>query len=197
MQNDRFRLSKEEIGADLTILSSLLHRKSRFHPPLLAPGIMRHVGVTHGRQFTGGVFAGVSMRARAVGDDLSIIVRQQLRSEFFDLFGRDIQRSGKVGFAVAFRRKRRYDLDGVFSVQLGLQVFCRNRAFRSDLLADAVFDAPAKRLAPRKLIFGSVAYGSPALRGPLISTEILGTGTFAPASLSPARNFVVSRAGKV
>jgi hypothetical protein len=74
---------------------------------------MRHVGVTHGRQFTGGVFAGASMRACAVGDDLSILVRQQLRSEFFDLFRGDVQRSGKVGFAVAFRRKRLYDLDGV------------------------------------------------------------------------------------
>jgi hypothetical protein len=37
---------------------------------------MRHVGVTHGRQFTGGVFAGVSMQARAIGDDLSILVGQ-------------------------------------------------------------------------------------------------------------------------
>jgi hypothetical protein len=61
---------------------------------------MRHVGVTHSRQFTGGVFAGVSMRARVVGHDLSILVRQQLRSEFLDLFRGAVQRSGKVGFAV-------------------------------------------------------------------------------------------------
>jgi hypothetical protein len=33
---------------------------------------MRYVGVTHGRQFTGGVFAGVSMRVRAVSDYLLI-----------------------------------------------------------------------------------------------------------------------------
>jgi hypothetical protein len=77
---------------------------------------MRHVGVAHGRQFTGGVFAGVSMQARAVGDDLGILVGQQLRSEFFDLFRGDVQRSGKVGFSVAFWRKRFYDLNGVFSV---------------------------------------------------------------------------------
>ena len=68
------------------MLSNLLHWKTLFHPSLLAFGIMRYVGVAHGRQFTGGVFAGVSMRARAVGDDLSILVGQQLRSEFFDLF---------------------------------------------------------------------------------------------------------------
>jgi len=77
---------------------------------------MRHVGVAHGRQFTGGVFAGVSMRARAVGDDLSILVGQQLRSEFFDLFRGDVQRSGNMRFTVAFRRKGLDDFDGVFSV---------------------------------------------------------------------------------
>ena len=77
---------------------------------------MRYVGVTHGRQFTGGVFAGVSMHARAVGDDLSILVGQQLRCEFFDLFRRNVQCSGKVGFALAFRHKRLDEFDGVFSV---------------------------------------------------------------------------------
>jgi hypothetical protein len=82
---------------------------------------MRHVGVTRGRQFAGGLFAGVSMQARAVGDDLSILVGQQLRSEFFDLFRGDVQRSGKVGFAVAFRRKRFYDLDGAFRSSLALR----------------------------------------------------------------------------
>ena len=40
---------------------------------------MRDVRVAHGRQFTGGVFAGVSMRVRALGDDLSILVGQQVR----------------------------------------------------------------------------------------------------------------------
>src|SRR5882762_2152933 len=89
---------KKKVAQVSTILSSLLHWKTRFHPPLFTLGIMRYVRVTHGRQFTGGVFAGVSMRARAVGDDLSILVGQQLRSEFFDLFRGDVQGSGKVGF---------------------------------------------------------------------------------------------------
>jgi len=66
---------------------------------------MRNLRVTHGRQFTGGVFAGVSMRARVVGDDLSILAGQQLRSEFFDLFWRNVQRSGDMRLAVAFRRE--------------------------------------------------------------------------------------------
>ena len=47
-------------------LSGLLNRKPCFHPPLLAFGVVRHVPVAHGRQSTGGVFAGVSMRVRAV-----------------------------------------------------------------------------------------------------------------------------------
>ena len=54
----------------------LLDGKPRFHPTLLTLGIMRHVGVTHSRQFTGGIFAGVSMSAGAVGDDFNIFVGQ-------------------------------------------------------------------------------------------------------------------------
>src|SRR5437660_5174900 len=107
---------KKKVAQVSTILSSLLHWKTRFHPSLLALRIMRYVRVTHGRQFTGGVFAAVSMRARAVGDDLSILVGHQLRSEFFDLFRGDVQGYGKVGLAVAFSRKRLYDLDGAFSI---------------------------------------------------------------------------------
>jgi len=64
---------------------------------------MRYVGVTHGRQFTGGVFAG---NVRAIGDDLSILVGLRLRCEFFDLFWRNVQRSGNVRFAVAFGCER-------------------------------------------------------------------------------------------
>src|ERR1019366_910256 len=45
------------------------------------------------------------------------------------------------------------------------------------------------------LRFGSVWFSSGTW--PLISTEMLVTGASAPASLSPARHFVVSRAGKV
>src|ERR1700675_192527 len=84
-------------------LSGLLHRKPRSHPALLALGIMRYVGVTHGRQFTGGVSAGVSMHARTVGDDLSIFVGQQLRGEFLDTFRWNVQGSGDVRFTVTFR----------------------------------------------------------------------------------------------
>lgn len=55
-------------------LRSLLHWKPSFHPALLAFRVMRHVGVTHRRQFTGSVFAGVSMRARTVSNDFVVFV---------------------------------------------------------------------------------------------------------------------------
>jgi hypothetical protein len=42
----------------------------------------------------------------AVGDDLSILVGQHLRSEFLDLFGWDVQGSGDMGFTIAFRCER-------------------------------------------------------------------------------------------
>ena len=77
---------------------------------------MRNVRVAHSRQFTGGLFAGVSMRARAVGDDLSILVGQQLGCEFLNFLWGDVQRTGKVGFAVTFGRKRLYDRDRVFPI---------------------------------------------------------------------------------
>jgi hypothetical protein len=54
---------------------------------------MRHVRIAQRRQFTGGVFAGVSMRVRTVGNDLGVFVGQQLRREFLDLFRRNVQGS--------------------------------------------------------------------------------------------------------
>jgi PAS domain S-box-containing protein len=70
------------------------HRKASFHPPLFAFGVVRHVGVSHRRQFTGGVFAGVSMIVRAVGDDLSIFLGQQLGGEFLDSVRGNVHGSG-------------------------------------------------------------------------------------------------------
>src|ERR1700746_467719 len=55
-------------------LSSLFHRKPSFHPALFTVRIVRHVLVTHRRQFTGSVFAGVSIIVRAVGDDLRFLL---------------------------------------------------------------------------------------------------------------------------
>jgi hypothetical protein len=45
------------------------------------------------------------MRVRTIGDDLGVFVRQQLRREFLDPFRRNVQGSGDVRFAIAFRRE--------------------------------------------------------------------------------------------
>jgi hypothetical protein len=90
---------------------------------------MHHVGVAHRRQFTGGVFAGVSIRVSAVSNDLSILVGQQLGCEFLDLFRWDVQCPGNMGFVVPFRRERLDQLDFLVAVQLVFQVFRRNSAF--------------------------------------------------------------------
>ena len=88
-----------------TALRGFLHWKARCHPSLFAFGIMRYVGVTHRRQFTGGVFTGVSMGVGTIGNDFSVFIGQQLRREFLDLFWWNVQRTGKVGLAVPLRGK--------------------------------------------------------------------------------------------
>src|SRR6267143_250345 len=107
---------KKKVEQVSTILSSLLHWKTRFHPSLLALWIMRYVRVTHGRQFTGGVFAGMSMSVRAVGHNFSILIGQHLRCKFLDFVRRNIQGSGNVGFTVALRCKRLNHLDALVAV---------------------------------------------------------------------------------
>src|ERR1700687_3634909 len=98
--------------------SRFLYRKTGCHPALLALGIMRNVGVTHGRQFTGGVFAGVSMRIGTVGHDLNGLVGQQLRCKLPDFVGRKVHCSGEVSLAVAFGSKSLNHLDRFFAVYL-------------------------------------------------------------------------------
>ena len=136
MRNGRFGLSKEEITAGSNevqpILSGLFHRKPGLHPSLLPLGIMRNIRVAHGRQFTGGVFAGVSMRVAAVGDDLNVLVGKQLGRKLFDFVGRNIQgSSGNVGFPGSGLALAVSTTTLTFSlrVELGLQIFRRNSRF--------------------------------------------------------------------
>jgi len=127
-------------------LRSLLHWKPSFHPPLLAIGIVHHILVAHRRQFTGSVFTGMSMRVRAISDDLSVLARQQLWSKFPDLFGRDVQSSGEMGFSIAFRREGLNYHDSLLLIEFRFEVFGGNCVIHIDLLADAVFDARNYRL---------------------------------------------------
>ena len=54
--------------------------KPAVNPILLSFGIVAHVRVTQRRQFTGGVFRGVSSRAGAIDHDIHILVGQKLGS---------------------------------------------------------------------------------------------------------------------
>ena len=73
------------------------------------------------------------MRVRAVGDNLSVLVGQNLRGKFLDVFGRDVQRAGDVRFAITFWRER-LDHRDLFLVKFGFQVFGRNCAVHFDFL---------------------------------------------------------------
>jgi hypothetical protein len=95
---------------------------------------VRHVLVAQRRQFTGSVFAGVSMRVRTVGDDLSILCGQHVWSEFLHPFRRNVQGSGDMRFSVAFRRKRLDYRDSLLLVEFRLQVMGRNCTVNFDLL---------------------------------------------------------------
>lgn len=61
-------------------------------PILFAFRVVADIGVSHRRQFTGGVLRGVSGRAGAVNDDLGVFVGHQSRGEGFHLVGRQILR---------------------------------------------------------------------------------------------------------
>jgi len=61
-------------NAAILELSGFFDGKACFHPSPLALRIVCHVRITHRRQFTGGVRAGMSMRIRAVGDNLGALV---------------------------------------------------------------------------------------------------------------------------
>src|SRR5215471_5782176 len=87
-------------------LRSLIDWKSCLQPASLPFRIVRNVRVTHRRQFTGSVCTGVSMIVRAVGDDLSVLVRQQLRCEFFHAFRWNVECSWNMGLSEPFWSER-------------------------------------------------------------------------------------------
>ena len=58
-----------------------LNWKSRINPVLLSFGIISYIGVTQRRQSTGSVLRRMSSRTGAINNNLSILVRQDLRSK--------------------------------------------------------------------------------------------------------------------
>ena len=71
-----------------------LDRESGIDPVLLSTGIITHIRVAQRRQFTGGVFRGVSGRTGAVNDDLRVPIRKELRSQRRHIFRRQVYGSG-------------------------------------------------------------------------------------------------------
>ena len=74
------------------------------------------------------------MRVRAIGDDLSVLARQQLWGKFSNQFRWYVQRSGEMGFSVALRREGLDYRDSWPLVEFRLQTFGRNGAVHFDLL---------------------------------------------------------------
>ena len=68
--------------------------ESGINPILLALGIVTYIRVAQRRQFTGGVFRGVSGRTGAVNDDFGIPIRKELRSKRRHIVRRQIYCSG-------------------------------------------------------------------------------------------------------
>ena len=88
-------------------------------PILFAAAVITDVGVSHGRQFTGGVLRGMSGGAGAVNDDLSVLVRDQGCGKIFDLIGRQIFCGRDVGVVVSRFGKGLKQRESLTAVELG------------------------------------------------------------------------------
>jgi hypothetical protein len=69
------------------------------HPVLLASLVVTHVGVAHGHQLTGGLLGLRSRRIRAVDNDLSLLVGDQLL-RLVGLSWRQVDRARQVALPV-------------------------------------------------------------------------------------------------
>jgi hypothetical protein len=85
--------------------------KVMLHPVLLASVVMTHVGVAHGHQLTGGLLGLRSRRTRAVDNDLSLFVGDQL----LRLVGLPRQLFGLALCSQKRRTQRPFDFFAVFS----------------------------------------------------------------------------------
>ncbi len=87
-----------------------LEGQPRVNPVLLAFGVIPHVRVAKRRQFTGGIFGGVSRRAGAIDDDLRRFIRQKRRRKFRHPIGRQVDCARQVRVVKGGRRQSLYEL---------------------------------------------------------------------------------------
>jgi hypothetical protein len=72
------------------------YRQARIDPILLSRRIISHVCITHRRQFTGGLFRGVSRGAGAIHYNLRIPLRQESKRQLIYLVWRQIDCTRQV-----------------------------------------------------------------------------------------------------
>src|ERR1051326_3967369 len=102
-------------------------RQPGIDPRFLAFLIIPDVGVSHGRQFTGGVFGGVSGRAGAVDHDLGGFIRQKRRGKFANLIRRHVDRAGEVNVMIGLSRQCLHQQKFVAALDLASQFIAGNR----------------------------------------------------------------------
>src|SRR3954469_22858166 len=105
--------------------------KFGIEPILFAFGVVADVGISHGRQFTGGVLGGVSGRAGAVDDDLGVLVGKQSRGECLHLVWRQIFCSWEMDVVVRILSEGLEKREFFAAVELRLQLVAADGLNRS------------------------------------------------------------------
>ena len=104
-------------------------------PVLLAPIVIPHVGVTQGRQFTGGAFRGVSSGAGAIDDDISVFVRQEIGRQFSNLRWRQVDCTRQVRRMIHVRWQCLNQFEIASAIDLRFQFIsrdCRTHSYLHD-----------------------------------------------------------------
>ena len=96
--------------------------KVMLHPVLLASVVMTHVGVAHGHQLTGGHLGLRSRRTRAVDNDLSLFVGDQLL-RLVGLPRRQVDRARQVAPSIGLLRQRLQEHEVLSAIHLLFQFF--------------------------------------------------------------------------
>jgi hypothetical protein len=96
--------------------------KVMLHPVLLATVVMTHVGVAHGHQLTGGLLGLRSRRTRAVDNDLSLFVGDQLL-RLVGLPRRQVDRARQVAPSIGLLWQRLQEHEVLSAIHLLFQFF--------------------------------------------------------------------------
>jgi hypothetical protein len=101
-------------------------RESCIDPILLSSRVVAHVRVTYRRQFTGSRFGGMSRRIGAVDHDISVLVRQEVRSLRRHLTRRQIDCAGQVCVMIGGLWEGLYQTKLIFAINFLFQFVSGN-----------------------------------------------------------------------